>query len=205
MKNFYLLLSFLLIAVYSFAQKIDVIQKDNYTSYFNEQYKVPLYVRYGLHDGGGDCSRKGFRFKNDTPLPTATDKDYAHSGYQKGHMADAEDFAYDCTLDEETFRYYNCMPQTGNLNMGIWKSWETRIRKESQEDSLVITCGGIFDNQYIGNGVAVPKYCYKIVQSATSGTYLHILLFTNTSEATVQNITMEDLKKMLGYELIIDN
>jgi endonuclease G len=183
--------------------KVDTIIKNSaYTSYFCKAVKQPLYVSYILYKGGGDCDRTKFRFKNDTKLKTATLKDYAATGYDQGHLANAEDFASDCVKDELTFRFYNCLPQTANLNRGIWKKWETEIRKESQVDSLYVVCGGTFESKKtIGDGVWVPIHCWKVVQSATTKKVKHVLYFTNTNKATCKELTLEELEKILGYKV----
>ena len=48
-----------------------------------------------------------------------------------------------------TFRFYNALPQTPKLNRGIWKHYETEIRKLSQNDSILIITGSIFSNKKI--------------------------------------------------------
>ena len=69
----------------SFGQEIDkVVNKQIYTSYYSTQLKVPLYVVYELNNGGGDVSRKGMRFIEESY--TATNKDYSKSGYDRGHL-----------------------------------------------------------------------------------------------------------------------
>ena len=186
-----------------FSQKIDtVINNGVYKSHFNYELKEPVYVEYVLCDGGGDCDRSDFRFKNDTKIKMATQSDYLKSGYDMGHLVNAEDFAYDCIKDESTFRFYNCLPQTPNLNRGIWKSWEDKIRDESQTDSLLVMCGGKFGSKKIGKGVAVPDYCWKIVKSLKTDTILHVLWFTNLKKNnTVKEITIDELWVLLGYKL----
>ena len=124
-------------------------------------------------------------------LPTATAKDFAHSGYDEGHMANAEDFAYDCTLDEATFRWYNQVPQTAALNRGSWKHWETVIRKESQTDSLLITCGNIWSNGTIGDGIGIPAICWKKVISLTTGAVIHAIICSNTTTPVCDDLTIE--------------
>ncbi len=138
MKSF-LLVILLLVSQFVIAQQV-VIKTKNYTSYFDTILKQPISVVYKLYNGGGPCSRAKFRFINDTKYPTATDADYAKSGYDKGHLANSEDFAYDCELDELTFRYYNALPQTTALNRGIWKQIEATVRDLSKTDTLTIIC-----------------------------------------------------------------
>jgi DNA/RNA endonuclease G (NUC1) len=87
MKSF-LLVVLLLVSQFVIAQQV-VIKTKNYTSYFDTILKQPISVVYKLYNGGGPCSRAKFRFINDTKYPTATDADYAKSGYDIGHIASA--------------------------------------------------------------------------------------------------------------------
>jgi endonuclease G len=135
-------------------------------------------------------------------LGTATPKDYSHSGYEEGHLADAKDFASDCSLEAKTFEFFNCVPQTKKLNRGIWKTWETKIRRESQTKHLLVVCGGIYRGKTIGDKVAVPEYCWKIVFDEEANKLMYCLLFPNDNSDTVNTtISLEDLKVKLGYEL----
>ena len=159
-----------------------------------------MYVVYHLYEAGGDCSRKGMNFIADSG--TATNADYSRQGFDKGHLADAKDFAYDCDKELATFSYYNCLPQTPRLNRGIWKSWETKIRKESQSIHLKVICGGIFKNaSFIGNGVFVPTYCWKIVIDEADNKLLHCMLYPNDNSNTYEDVSLDYLKKQLGYRL----
>ena len=180
-----------------------IINNGIYKVNFSNTYHVPKYVSYILYKGGGDCNRAKFRFKNDDPrLDCATDADYKGSNYDKGHLANSEDFAFDCAKDELTFRYYNCLPQTPNLNRGVWKVNETRIREWSQNDSIYIICGGVFGNNTIGH-IYVPSYCWKIAQSASTKKILFCGWFSNTSTATVEEISVPELEKRLNSKLIL--
>jgi endonuclease G, mitochondrial len=186
------------------AQSVDtVIHTDIYTSHFNNTLHEPLYVVYKLYDGGGDCDRKAFHFKTNGLPYSAKPADYKGNGFDEGHLADAKDFAFDCLKEEETFRFYNCVPQTPRLNRGIWKYFETAIRKESQSDSLLIICGSIFGNKTIGpDSIAVPEYCWKIVYSLTTKEIIHCMLFPNDDSDTYTDIDIDNLKKRLGYPLV---
>jgi endonuclease G len=188
-----------------FAECVDtVVNMGNYTSHYSYQLKEPLYVSYTLTHGGGDCSRAHYRFKADSTL-TANAADYSHSGYDEDHLANAEDFAYDCKLDKKTFSFYNCLPQTPKLNRGIWKVWETRIRALSQTQTLYITAGAIFTSKLIkpGRHAAVPDYCYKVVIDSATRQIVYCLLFPNDDTDAVLPIDLETLKGTLGYPLTL--
>lgn len=186
MKNTIILSICIFISSFIWAQKVDtIISTPIYKSYFSKTYKEPLFVIYGLYNGGGDVSRVGLSFKSVKKL-TATDADYAHSGYDMGHMANTEDFANSVTNIKLTFYFYNCLPQTPNLNRGIWKKWETSIREDSQKDSLLIICGG-YDFKLVGK-LYVPTYCFKIVKNTRTNKITHVLIFSNVN---TDNICVE--------------
>lgn len=189
----------------AFAQKkVDkIIKMSAYKSYYSYEVKNPLYVTYALSKGGGDCSRKGFSFRK-CDEDTAGDEDYSGTGYDKGHMANAEDFAYDCKLDKETFCYYNCVPQTVKLNRGIWKQWETAVRKLSQTKPVFVIAGAIYSDKLLkpGGKVVKPDYCYKIVVDPTTHAIIYCLLFPNDDSGEVQELTLAQLKSKLPYPLV---
>lgn len=187
----------------AFGQRVDtVIRKPVYTSYFSYDVKSPLYVVYYLHKGGGSCSRQKLSFVKE--YRSATNKDYLKSGYDRGHLVNAEDFAFDCEKEKCTFSYYNCIPQHPRLNRGSWKSWEATIRKESQKDILKIYTGAIYGKQSIGSGVGVPEYCWKIVYNTRTKLIMHALLFRNDATQAVERITTSQLKQRLGYDIVFN-
>ncbi|MCD6065646.1 MAG: hypothetical protein K0S33_472 [Bacteroidetes bacterium] len=180
-----------------------IVQNAVYKVNFSNSLHQPRYVSYMLYKGGGDCDRTPFKFHNDKDnLQCATDDDYSKTGYDKGHLVNAEDFAFDCEKDEMTFRYYNCLPQTANLNRGVWKSNETLVRKWSQKEKLFIICGGYFKSKKVNN-MAVPDYCWKVVQSVKTKEVLFCGWFSNTNHATVEEISIAELEKKLKTKIIL--
>jgi len=180
-----------------------IVDKGIYKSNFSNVLREPRWVSYYLLKGGGDCQRAGFKFINDDArLVCATDSDYKGKGYDKGHLANAEDFASNCKQEELTFRYYNCLPQTPNLNRGVWKTNETQIRKWSQTQKLYIICGGFFRNKKMGNA-AVPDNCWKVVQSVATKKVLYCGWFTNSTKATVDTLTVEELGRRLKTRIVL--
>jgi endonuclease G len=198
MKNKFLTLLLLLLTLTSFSQKIDkIIDKEIYTSYYSNSLKVPLYVVYYLSNGGGNYSRAKLRFIQEKN--TAKNSDYSKSGYDRGHLVSAEDFAYDHRKQSLTFSYYNCFPQTQSLNRGSWKVWETTIRIESKRWPLKIFTGGIYGQKKIRGRIGIPDYCWKVVYNQKSGLILHALIFSNDNIGSVRRTTLSELKSLLKY------
>jgi endonuclease G len=115
------------------------------------------------------------RFRRDAALsrPGATDADYTHSGFSRGHMAPAADFAWSAGAVRATFLLSNTVPQNPKLNSGLWAQLENAVRRVAADsDSLYVFTGPVFeaeDSEAIGDGrVAVPDYLYKVIL-ATNG------------------------------------
>jgi endonuclease G len=173
---------------YQVPQKWDtVISNEAYVSFHSQKFESPVAVLYKLYKGGGPCSRAGFRFINDLNVVTATADDYAKSGYDKGHMANAEDFASVCKYDELTFRFYNCAPQRPELNRGPWRMLESKIRELSQEDSILVFCINVYGDtsMHLGNSKALaPTICIKGAKSMKDNKWYVLDAFTNSKEPT---------------------
>lgn len=135
-----------------------VITNEAYSAYVNKELGQALYVKYKLYKGGGKCQRPT-NWINDTKLKLVNENQYKGTLYDKGHLANAEDFAYDSYKEALTFSYFNCFPQNRKLNRGVWNIWETTIRQESQKWPLRIYCGGIYTNPINSHSIGIPSYC----------------------------------------------
>jgi len=139
----------------------------------SQEHKTPLWVIEHLtaEKVVGVISRYN-KFKADPDLKAgnrAELSDYSNSGYDRGHMAPAADMKWDRTAMIECFYLSNMVPQVGkNMNRGIWKHLEERVRVWAVDRSSVyIFTGPIFDKtatKSIGeNKVSVPTHLYKII------------------------------------------
>ena len=198
-----------LISISTFSQSVDtVIDKGIYKSYFSKLTKTPLYVTYKLYQSGAIILWDDeFKFKNDIPsLKTAESIDYKGSGYEKVQLADAEDFSSDSSKEEITFRFYNCVPQTPNLNRNHWKKLEGWIREYQFDntDSVFVICGVISSSKSKKMGkdsVYIPDYCWKVVKSLSTGEVIRCMLFDNITYAHGEEITIEELKSRIPYKI----
>lgn len=190
----------LFISMICFSQNIEkydqIIDMKYYKSYYSNNIQGPSFVIYKLYKGGGNVSRNNMKFKEYNKLPHFN---YLHSCFDRGHLVPAEDFANSKAKLESTFYYINCVPQTVTLNRGIWKKYETEIRKFSQLDSLLIICGGCdydFKNKFI------PRNCFKIVYSLKTKQCIYSLLFYNDGSDYVK---VEDkLQTKITYKKAIE-
>ena len=118
-----------------------------------------------------NTSRKdNFRVDPKISTGSASLEDYRGSGYDRGHIAPAADFAFDSLAMSETFYMSNMSPQVPAMNRGIWANLEAEGRKWAERYGIVyVVTGPILENKAyktIGiNKVAVPNAYYKIFLS----------------------------------------
>jgi len=133
--------------------------------------KVPLWVGYELTPSRlVSSAARPSHFRRDRALAgaSASDDDYRHSGYTRGHMAPAADFSFSDPAMRQTFLLSNVIPQRRRVNCGRWAQLEAAVRRiAADSDSVVVFTGPIFDRKQtesIGSGrVAVPSHTYKVV------------------------------------------
>ena len=145
----------------------------HYTICYRESYEQAEWSAYCLTEE--ELVKNAGRtddFRSDPEIKTgsATPADYKKSGYDRGHLSPAADFAFDEKAMSETFYMSNMSPQKGSLNRGIWKDLETEVRLWAKNFGRVyVVSGPILEKkpeeyQSIGeNGVSVPEFYYKVI------------------------------------------
>jgi endonuclease G, mitochondrial len=188
-----------------------VIRHTGYSLLFNDTYKQADWVAYELTK---EETTKRFERNNKfvtDPLVTtgtASDKDYAGSGYDKGHLAPAADMEWSSTAMAESFYYSNMSPQEPGFNRGIWKKLEELVRTWAIENnSLYIVTGPILTEGLPAIGpdhVAVPKYFYKVILDYTGPEIKGIgFIIPNTgSSEPLQtfSVTIDSVEKFTGID-----
>jgi len=134
--------------------------------------KIPVWVSYTLTPAHAEgCVARQDSFIPDPMLPVgqrAELKDYTNSGYDKGHLANNADMAWDLNVDKESFLLSNMAPQIHPFNAGIWEELETNVRgwAFNRQHTMLVYAGPIYNSsdKTIGhNKVVVPHAFYKIV------------------------------------------
>lgn len=196
----YLFILFLFLSLSLFGQTImkydNIYDMKYYKAYYSKDIQTSSFVIYKLYKGGSNVPRTNLTFKTYNKLPHFN---YVNSGYDRGHLVPAEDFANSKQKLKSTFYYINCVPQTTKLNRGIWKTYETEIRKISQKDSLLIICGGC---DYDIKNSLIPINCFKIVYNLRTKRCIYSLLFYNDNSGYVK--VENKLKRKFTFKKTIE-
>ena len=106
-------------------------QFEHYSLCYRESYEQAEWSAYCLTEEElVKNAKRSDDFRADPEITTgsATPADYKKSGYDRGHLSPAADFAFDQNAMSETFYMSNMSPQKGGLNRGIWKDLEAEVR-----------------------------------------------------------------------------
>lgn len=170
--------------------------------------RTPLYAAEHLTRANLVLAKKLPRddsFHAETALPPqdrAELKDYARSGYDRGHMAPNADFA-NRTAQAESFSLANMVPQVHANNAGVWADIEATVRVLAMDEGEVyVVSGPAFvgsDIQKIGGRVLVPTHLWKVVYSPRqqrAGAYL----ITNDESSDYKAMSVSQLQKFTGID-----
>ncbi|TGL59516.1 DNA/RNA non-specific endonuclease [Leptospira sarikeiensis] len=186
--------------------KISLIGRDGYTSGYSDIHKTSIWVCEEMtkEELVGNARRKN-RFLPDPTIPRnnrAELSDYKNSGYDRGHLAAADNYKNDQRLNDETFFLSNISPQIHSFNAGIWKRFEQKIRDwVKQYGKIYVITGPLyFENshealessfmqKFIGkNKVGVPSHFYKILVKDEKD--ISILAFVIRHEASSSKVQL---------------
>lgn len=188
-----------------------VIQHTGYTVSYNKEWRIPNWVAYELtREETKGKEKRSDRFTSD-PLAEGgmpTNSDYAHSGYDKGHMAPAADMKWNSKVMKESFYFSNVCPQHPELNRRKWKDLEEKTRDWVIADSaIIIICGPVVDKfpRTIGsNRVVVPRQFFKVILSLYGASPKAIgFLFDNARSVSPLKsyaITVDSVEKLTGMD-----
>lgn len=177
----------------SWSEKINkqFLENPEYDVIYDNENIQPFMVVYALkYSQNTHTLKRGVDFPNrfipdKRVKKSATDKDYKKSGWDKGHLAPANDFAYDESAARRTFFYSNISPQNPQFNRnGSWKKLEEKIRQisEQSDEPIQIISGPIIaTNKHIkeeGSAPAIPDYFYKTIikKEGSNCTFFSVVL-----------------------------
>mgnify|MGYP003402616835 FL=1 len=188
-----------------------VIEHKGFTVSYNSDWRIPNWVAYELtkveSEGTGERARHFLPDPEVRGICPET-RDYSNSGYDRGHMAPAGDMKWDEQAMRESFYLSNICPQNHNLNAGVWKSLEEKVRDWAQQyGSVYVVCGPIVSSNcsVIGScDISVPEAFYKVLLIPMDGTY-HAIGFYFENKAGTQPLktfckTVDEVEIMTGID-----
>ena len=188
-----------------------VICRHAYILEHDNTAKIPVWVAYTLTPANAiGCIPRTNAFAADDSLADherAELDDYAKSGFDIGHIANAADMAFDNQAMQESFLLTNMSPQLPGLNRGIWKVLESSERAWAwgTKHTLTIYAGNIYTigrSKTIGDSaVIVPDYLYKIVIDNTTGQVQAFLFPHREGQGTDLSVvlsTVAEIEKLSG-------
>jgi endonuclease G len=147
-----------------------VVSYTGFSLLYDETHEQARWVAYELtQEETGNGVERSNHFMEDPHIATqsATNADYAKSGYDRGHLAPASDMGWSATSMEESFYFSNMSPQNPSFNRGIWKKLETQVRNWANEhEAVYVVTGPVLSDGLpsIGpNEVSVPNCYYKVL------------------------------------------
>lgn len=185
------------------------ISNQDFTSVLNCEKKTPYYVFYNLFPGdfSGVVPRKDKwlsyvpqDIKNICGPSYATTKNYANSGYDRGHLAPAGDFNSSQIRENITFSFANAAPQNKTLNRGEWEQLEEYERQSAVNHNGITVITGVIQspNNYIKGGVGVPDYYYKIILWNDAGRVNNQAFIARNIASKPQQIPIRELENLSG-------
>ena len=147
----------------------ELVKHTHYSLSYSEKHEQAEWVFYEINKERilGLVNRTD-DFRSDKSISTnsASLEDYKSTGYDRGHLAPAEDFSFSTSAMSESFYMSNISPQHPSFNYGIWKDLEDLVRKWGVNSTLYVVSGPVFGSciSTIGsNNVCIPESYYKVI------------------------------------------
>lgn len=177
-----------------------------YEVHYDPEYRLAKFVKYRITSAQLKASKvkRKNRFLADPILkklniPLIDKKEYAHTNYDKGHLAPSADFAFDQEANDETFYMSNMAPQSPNLNRGSWKILEERVRRYAcGEGEITVITGPILEKglKRLKNGMVIPNQFFKIVIDETPPKKAIAYLYNQTDKGDVTDQRVVPLRSI---------
>lgn len=150
-----------------------ILEKPQFIISYCSKKNVPNWVAWQLNASWvGNEDRFSGNFISDTTLPPqfyrVKHSDYTNSGFDRGHLVRSKERTRNSEDNRATFLLTNIVPQTPDLNRGVWLRFEDYYLNKALKENknMYIVSGGFFktNETLLNKGiVAIPDSCFKIV------------------------------------------
>ena len=130
-------------------------------------------------------------------------RDYAKSGYDRGHLAPSADMP-DMRQQQESFSLANMVPQNPENNRVLWEGIESATRSMAkQRGELYVISGPMFQGsslKQLNGRVLVPTHLFKVIydpRTSEAGAYV----VQNVATSNYETMSVAALERMAGINL----
>lgn len=194
----------------------NLVCREGYALQFDNGAQIPVWVAYELTPKKAvGCYPRTTQFRKDDAVKnSASQKDYEHTHYDIGHMANNSDMRWSEQAEIDSNSMSNVAPQIPGLNRGAWKALEDQTRGLAldRQHKLQIYVGPIYDgsSHLPSTSVVIPQGFYKIIVDQAAGE-VYSFVYPNfasskspeiflTSYARVKQLTGIDFKIKFVHE-----
>ncbi len=196
--------------------KIIMLNYHAYDAGYSVEDVQPAWVGYRLNRNrvGGFVERTN-KFQREPRLAgsDASDRDFAGSGFDKGHLVPAADMAWSVQSMMESFSYANVSPQSIGFNRGIWKRLESQVRDWAADLQVNDTMGLLVWSGPVLRGnsrlstfgrLRIPEAFYKVVYHPGEERVAALLLPHLSSISSLEGylLSVDSLEKVTGMDFL---
>jgi endonuclease G len=182
---------------------------------FNSVYRVPNCVSYVLTsdmiditNGPNAQHRRNYKFYADNSVKGCPEwYEYRGSGYDRGHMAPANDMRWSPQTMQDCFLMTNICPQDHDLNGGSWNKLELKVHDWAKRyGKIVVATGPIFngDTHRIGqnNDIVVPAGFFKVVLDPNRNLAIGFIYENHEGGGGVKrhSCSVDDVERITGHD-----
>lgn len=143
------------------------LENQFYSICYTFTHRVAKYAAHWLtlETISGNQSRTNDYRKDNRVEGAVGARDYAKTGFDRGHLVPAADMKINRSAMSESFFMTNMTPQRPGFNRGIWQSLERALRKMVKEKgSAYIITAPLLDAglPQLSKGISIPESFYKI-------------------------------------------
>ena len=188
-----------------------LLPKTGFTLGYSSQYRQAVWVAYTLTAENllAKQVRRRDKFQADPEVKKhpVHPKDYARSGFDKGHLAPAADMTYSLGSMTDSFFMTNISPQIPGCNRGIWKRLENQVRRWAvKEGKIYIITGPIFSPKpkvMKTAAIPIPVAFYKVILDLTPPMKMIGFIVPNqTSKRRLASfaLSVDEVERITGYD-----
>jgi len=189
--------------------------RSGFSFVYDYENRVPKWVAYKLtkEEVEGDLEsldRKDFNFKKDPDIKESpSDSNYKNSGYDRGHMAPADDLAWSEESFQDSFYTTNVVPQTSDLNQGIWRELEVQVQDWAMTyDNVYVVTGPVLRGdepciELVFDSICAPRHFFKVVLRVHHRRYEGIgFIMDQYGSGTLKSnaFSIDDVEKVTGID-----